>query len=157
MPLHDHLSDFPERFDGKHARQLAEGSWSFKAIRWTRIELEGEQKAPGEARRIVALHMTGVLDRQQSADVTLLVSELVTNAFLHGEGKTSGIVVHLAVAPERVRVEVCDDGAGFEFSTDPLKDGHIGSQGLRILDVLASRWGVAGHDGTCVWFELDRT
>ena len=156
MPLELPPSGFPARFSGKQPRQLAEGSWPFETIRSTRFDLTGDRKAPSEARRIVDLHLKGVLGAEQSLDLMLLISELVTNAILHGEGMRSGIVVYVAVAPERVRVEVCDGGKGFEFSTESPVDGVIGGQGLRIVDVLASRWGVAGHDGTCVWFELDR-
>jgi signal transduction histidine kinase len=61
--------------------------------------------------------------------------------------------VHLAAAERIVRVEVCDDGPGFEPVERP--PGVNGGFGMVLLRSLADRWGVAIDDGTCVWFELD--
>jgi hypothetical protein len=63
--------------------------------------------------------------------------------------------MYLAASDRCVRVEVCDGGSGFDLPLDPRPTGALGGFGLRIVDRMASRWGVAGDDGTCVWFELD--
>jgi anti-sigma regulatory factor (Ser/Thr protein kinase) len=88
----------------------------------------------------------------------LVLSELVNNAVVHGGAATAEhqITVHLAVAPERIRAEVCDPGSGFDPDALASRQGQIGGYGLTILDGLTSRWGVSSDDGTCVWFEDDR-
>jgi anti-sigma regulatory factor (Ser/Thr protein kinase) len=83
-----------------------------------------------------------------------MVSELATNAVLHGP-RRSGVVMYLAASPGCLRVEVCDGGSGFDFPGGERPEGALGGFGLRIVDEMASRWGVAGDDGTCVWFELE--
>jgi anti-sigma regulatory factor (Ser/Thr protein kinase) len=95
-----------------------------------------------------------LLGAQQKKDLQLLISEVVTNALIHGEGST-GIVVYVAAAPERIRVEVCDDGPGFAVCRETPAPLDPGRRGLRLVDTIAGRWGVAGDKGTCVWFELD--
>jgi anti-sigma regulatory factor (Ser/Thr protein kinase) len=83
-----------------------------------------------------------------------MATEVVTNAILHGDG-SSGVVMYLAASDRCVRVEVCDGGSGFDLPLAPRPTGALGGLGLRIVDRTASRWGVAGDAGTCVWFELD--
>lgn len=84
-------------------------------------------------------------------DAALLVSELVTNAVVHGGGKVEVAVLLIA---DRVRVEVHDHGKGLPVGPDePDESGR----GLLIVDAVASAWGVeAGDDGKRVWFELAR-
>jgi anti-sigma regulatory factor (Ser/Thr protein kinase) len=145
---------FPSRLSGDDAYKLARGAWTPQANRSFRIELDGTLGAVADARRAIELHLGGVLDEDDVRDACLLASELVTNAVVHGEGR-SGVVMHLAAAARGVRVEVCDGGLGFDFPLDSRSEGVLGGLGLRILDATASRWGVAGDDGTCVWFELE--
>jgi anti-sigma regulatory factor (Ser/Thr protein kinase) len=139
---------FPQRISPEDAYRLARGAWRPEAVRSTRLELDATGDAPRLARRAVDLHLGAVLPDDVAADVRLLVSELVANAWRHGDA-TTGIVVHLAASRDCVRAEVCDRGAGF----DP--PASAGGWGLRLLDTVADRWGIAGDDGTCVWFELD--
>ena len=91
--------------------------------------------------------------------VELAVSELVSNALLHGTG---AIEVELHRFPDRARLVVHDAGAaGVEGPAvrDPSGDGvRPGGWGLRLVDEVAGRWGViseAGH--TQVWMETRPT
>ena len=90
-------------------------------------------------------------------DLRLLVSELVTNSLRHsGAGPGDSIRLRLDVARDGVRVEVEDDGPGFEAATPsrPAPE-RTGGRGLWLVDLLASRWGVVRKRGTCVWLEID--
>jgi anti-sigma regulatory factor (Ser/Thr protein kinase) len=147
---------FPAHFCSGNARHLAQGTWPPRAVRSSRIELTGTFKAPGQARRAVELHLSGLIGDGQLSDIRLLVSELVSNAIRYGEG-SSGVVLHLAASASCVRVEVCDGGSGFDVPHAPRPEGTLGGHGLGMLDMAADRWGVAGDDGTCVWFELGLT
>jgi len=90
------------------------------------------------------------LDRFQVA-----VSELVTNAIVHGPPSGEGSV-HLGVeiSTHRLRVSVDHEGSFEATSRTPQPDQDSG-WGLFLLDRLADRWGVEGHDGTLIWAEFE--
>jgi anti-sigma regulatory factor (Ser/Thr protein kinase) len=60
----------------------------------------------GAARRLVNGH-TPSLDSQQRQDAALMVSELVTNAVVHGVGAIS---IRIDAEADTVRIEVADEG-----------------------------------------------
>lgn len=85
--------------------------------------------------------------------VSLMVSELATNAVLHGG---TDYVVDVDVRPTSVRVDVSDVGAGMPVRTDALPTASRG-RGLTIVDGIADSWGVVhatAELGKSVWFEL---
>jgi len=87
--------------------------------------------------------------------VSLLTSELVSNAVRHAGGLVPNerIVFHAQLGDDHVRVEVADHGPGF----DPEVRHETPGFGLRLIDKLASRWGVEQSSRGCrVWFEVDR-
>lgn len=63
------------------------------------------------------------LPLHKSAALSLLVSELVSNAVKHGEGE---IPVTLEREGDKARLTVRDAGKGFPPGFDPRKDAHIG-------------------------------
>ncbi len=85
-------------------------------------------------------------------DVSLMVSELCTNAVLHGGGP---FVVAVECSDRDVMVTVTDHG-----HADPvLQPGpplHPRGRGLRIVDELSDDWGSERSelDETVVWFRL---
>ena len=86
--------------------------------------------------------------------VELLTTELVSNAVRHGGANDGGVVIlHVAIAPDCLRVEVCDRGDGFTPGR-PRPYGE-GGYGLFLVSEVSSRWGVSNDDGNCAWFELD--
>ncbi len=88
--------------------------------------------------------------------VILLVSELVSNAVLHGGPHAPAAVVGLAVEvrPDRVRVEVDDSGPSLPVIGDGATN-RVGGRGLLLVAALASRWGSIQSDaGKTVWFEV---
>ncbi len=120
------------------------------------MSLEREPRAPALAR-------TAVADFSVRADVlshdldtlSLLVSELVSNAVLHSDASPSSSIELCArvLSPGAVRVEVIDRGSGFcATARDPPQP--LGGFGLHLVDSQATRWGVDREGGTRVWFEL---
>ena len=80
----------------------------------------------------------------------LLTTELITNAVLHGRG--DAVRIQVAHAGERLRVEVRDDGNGFDPAQRTEREDP-GGWGLAVVETLSSDWGM--YEGsTHVWFEL---
>ena len=117
-----------------------------------KLRLAGGRGAPARARRALA-GLNGSL-AGLAEPVRLLVSELVTNSVLHARaGPEVPIELELTASPERVRVEVCDPGPGFQPRTaGPEPNGF----GLMLVECLADRWGVDPGGRSRVWFEIDR-
>jgi anti-sigma regulatory factor (Ser/Thr protein kinase) len=79
----------------------------------------------------------------------------VANAVRYGDDEVS-LRVH--ASRESLRVEVRDAGPSFEPGALPSPSTErAGGWGLRIVDLLAHRWGVEERgERVRVWFELDR-
>jgi anti-sigma regulatory factor (Ser/Thr protein kinase) len=87
------------------------------------------------------------------------VSEVASNAVKHSaSGDGGAFEVSVAVSGESVRVEIGDQGSASEprLADDELPaDVLTGGRGLRIVDMLAAKWGHAGDElGRVVWFEV---
>jgi anti-sigma regulatory factor (Ser/Thr protein kinase) len=114
------------------------------------LDLPRSPDSVGTARRRVDSHTIG-LRPQQREDAALMVSELVTNALVHGTGAIS---LRIDVEPDVVRIEVSDEGE-FAVAPSPTPGAH-GGWGLRIVEQLADEWGVQ-EGSTKVWFQLGRS
>jgi anti-sigma regulatory factor (Ser/Thr protein kinase) len=90
--------------------------------------------------------------RTDPDDALLLVSELVTNAVIHG-APPIGLAMRYAGGETLVRVT--DTGhQPIPLPHPPALDAQSG-RGLRLLEVLATDWGVdTDVHGTTVWFTL---
>jgi hypothetical protein len=63
----------------------------------------------------------------------------------------------VVVAEDRsLRIEVCDNGRGFEVAEPDPNPARPSGWGLYLVRELADRWGVEQNHQTRVWFELDR-
>jgi anti-sigma regulatory factor (Ser/Thr protein kinase) len=105
-----------------------------------------------ESVRAVRAFVRSELDefRLQEEDVTLLASELATNAVLHAVTNYE-VVVHISA--DAVRVEVSDLDAKLPQAR-LAPDGAMDGRGMTIVAALARRWGVeARPHGKVVWFE----
>jgi PAS domain S-box-containing protein len=105
----------------------------------------------GEARRFLRQALLR-WDQANAADVvTLLGSELVTNAVLHGHGR---IDLGVRLDAGTLRVEVGDASPLPPVRRD-YGDEALTGRGLELVEVLASSWGVSPRDhGKVVWFQV---
>lgn len=118
------------------------------------VQFPADAGAPEAARRSIERLRADLLPATFD-ETTLLVSELVTNSVRHGGlAWDQPIRVRAAVGDRSLRVAVTDPGEGFDVSAIDPPNGH-GGWGLRVLDRLASAWGVEEDRATTtVWFEL---
>jgi len=115
-------------------------------------DLPRTRGAPALARRSLTRWFATEVDGDELRTAELLVSELVTNAVMHGRGT---ITLRAQLDEDRLLVEVIDEGHGFERTVRTSDFDSVGGRGLAIVDAEASRWGI--HEGTThVWFELER-
>jgi anti-anti-sigma factor len=122
------------------------------------LDLTREPGAPARARAELREAFSARLSEADRATVTLLTSELVTNAVIHpGPSVGGSIGLRITAFRDRVRVEVTDAGAGFDAGSLPSRPREAGGHGLVVVDGLSSRWGMrhASAEGFCVWFEFD--
>lgn len=82
----------------------------------------------------------------------LHVSEVATNALIHGSGDVRH---HVEPRGDRLHVEVADDADATPVLTDAGPDAE-GGRGMALIEALAAEWGVRREEprGKTVWFEL---
>ena len=117
---------------------------------------EGLTLSPGPqsvaaARRYAVETCRTVGYRGDCDTLVLLVSEVATNALIHGEGQ---VRVRVLDHGPRLRVEISDDSAAMPTLRD-LDRNAEGGRGLALIDALAAAWGADPEPhGKTVWFEL---
>lgn len=114
-------------------------------MRVLEIRLPRERTCAAQARRRVELFFSG-LARYSLDDVRLIVSELVESAYFRGRGE---IRLKLSQFGEHARVEVSAEGMSLP---DRPATGAT-EEGLRIVDEIATSWGV-DHRRSTIWAEL---
>jgi two-component sensor histidine kinase len=125
---------------------------------WTRsdsssgfqIVLESVPSAGSKARREIE-GLANCLPDLTLHDLQMVVSELVNNSVLHGSGRPIEVTVEVT-AGGLTRGMVGDQGVGPVEIAAP-REARDGGFGLRIVDALASHWGV-DRPSSDVWFEL---
>ena len=141
--------------------QGVEATTAAESERTLRLEIPGTLMAPRTARvalrELVADHP---LAGPRLDTLTLLVSEIVTNAVTHASpaAEDEGVVeFNVTVTSDLTRVRVSDAGAGFAWPAESLPPGRVGGgYGITLLDGQASRWGTRRVPGRfTVWFEVD--
>jgi anti-sigma regulatory factor (Ser/Thr protein kinase) len=114
------------------------------------LNLPPDPSAPGLARAAAKRLLAGQLSRERLGELSMVISELVSNALLHGRGQ---VVLRLGLDEGIVRGEVIDQGGGFEHEIRERGPEEVSGRGLFLVEALTSRWGI--HEGTThVWFEL---
>lgn len=114
------------------------------------LQLPPDPTAARRARR--ALHEARIPDDLRHT-VDLLATELIANCVRHAQFSAGQQITFAArFVEDFIRVEVHDPGPGFDVERATQGKGF----GLRMVQKLASRWGVESGRGTRVWFEVDR-
>ena len=114
------------------------------------VRLPRDPAAGAAARRVVRTRFGELLTGDTLDDVLIVISELVSNAVLHGTGD---IELRVAYDGGRITGDVADQGAGFARPTHRCAPGQIGGNGLHIVDRVTSCWGIHDHSAH-VWFEI---
>jgi two-component sensor histidine kinase len=114
------------------------------------LSLPPSPTAPGVIRGWVDDRVAPAVSDSATTALKLVLTELVTNAIVHGAGE---VTVRARVDADALFVEVIDKGTR---SVPAIRDaGDDGGWGLQIVQALSRRWGV--YDGsTQVWAELPR-
>jgi anti-sigma regulatory factor (Ser/Thr protein kinase) len=119
-------------------------------VRRTRT-FPADRQSVTAARKFATEVLVGI-PRDLLESVELMVSELATNCVRHVKTRFELMILH---TPEEIRIEVTDHGGGVPAMRSPGPEDPSG-RGLRIVDMLSERWGVADQSlsGKTVWFTL---
>jgi anti-sigma regulatory factor (Ser/Thr protein kinase) len=114
------------------------------------LQLSPHPSSARAAREFVRLTLESWNWTDQVEAAVLLTSELVTNAIIHAQSD-----VAVTVRGERcLKVLVCDE-SNDEPTWEQARDCSSDTRGLRLVDALATSWGVSPRErGKAVWFEL---
>ncbi|MFD4700946.1 ATP-binding protein [Streptomyces niveus] len=112
------------------------------------MSFDADPRRVEAARRVTAavLEKAGVRDRDVVGTVQLLVSEIVTNAIVHGAANSVSFQVTCDPAGE-VLIEVDDHSSGGPEVREAGPDDD-GGRGMQLVSFLARDW---GRKGTCTW------
>lgn len=90
-------------------------------------------------------------------EISVCVSELATNALLHGVPPGRGFRLGLSLSGDVLRVEVHDSGGGWPRVVGGDEGADESGRGLLLVAALADKWGVMARDpGKIVWCEFAR-
>jgi anti-sigma regulatory factor (Ser/Thr protein kinase) len=120
-----------------------------------RMPLGRDPGAPAAARHALE-ELRQSLDDERFHACKLLTTELVTNVLRHAPARSAWSTADMRVRmyPDRVRIEVRDDGIGFKpRPRRPDQDVESG-WGLHLVEELSDDWGVEPGVQNCVWFSL---
>jgi len=124
-------------------------------IRSTVIQIDYRRQAVQATRSLVRSTLTSwQLPSSVAEDVVLVVSELVTNALVHGKAP---VELHIRATAAEVVVQVLDGATSLPRQLRPTADDEHG-RGLQIVARLADRWGTrATSNGKAVWCIISTT
>jgi anti-sigma regulatory factor (Ser/Thr protein kinase) len=114
------------------------------------LGLDRDRTAPSIARAWISRRFAADIDGIKLSIARLLVSELVTNALVHGQG---AIVLRARLEPGQLFAEVMDEGDGFSWTAPTHDPERTRGWGLALVAGQSDRWGI--HQGPAsVWFEM---
>jgi anti-sigma regulatory factor (Ser/Thr protein kinase) len=115
------------------------------------------ESVPLARHRIAAFLAQSGCPREISADATLIVSELATNAIRHVTA-SSGFSLCVTLGPVGIRIECVDPAWNNKPHVErPSEDSQFG-RGMQLIALLASAWGVRSNEDArqkTVWALLE--
>jgi anti-sigma regulatory factor (Ser/Thr protein kinase) len=119
------------------------------------VVLAAAPLAPREARAWISGVLGDRLTPDRRSALDLILSEVVTNAVLHGAPEMN-VVLAATPKPQFLCVQVTDEGPGLVPRPGAMASEANGGFGLFIVEQLSRRWGVTREARrTRVWFEFD--
>jgi anti-sigma regulatory factor (Ser/Thr protein kinase) len=117
------------------------------------VTLVAEPESVGTARHFVREHLSGHDLLLLVDDITLVASELTTNAVTHAG---TPFTVKITAFADAVVLTVSDGSASLPRRLDALTDDDAG-RGVAIIDVVSRDWGVVvdATAGKSVWAAFD--
>ncbi|MEU1309582.1 ATP-binding protein [Streptomyces cinnamoneus] len=92
--------------------------------------------------------------QELSGDVTLLLSELVTNAIVHVPEGSGDVRLVLSRTPDHLVTQVTDAGGRLPLCAEARPESENG-RGMWLVEQIAAQWGHhASGAGKTVWFTL---
>jgi anti-sigma regulatory factor (Ser/Thr protein kinase) len=117
------------------------------------VELPPEPASATRARRLAREQLASICRPDALDTVSLLVTELVTNAILHAR---TPLHLQIETRPDHVRLCVEDTSTRQPERRTYASDAVTG-RGLALVEALASSWGVdSTPSGKVVWCEVPR-
>ncbi|MFI6082511.1 ATP-binding protein [Streptomyces sp. NPDC051217] len=112
------------------------------------MSFDADPRRVETARRVTAavLGRAGVRDHDVVGTVQLLVSEIVTNAIVHGTANSVSFQITCDTAGD-VLIQVDDHSSGGPEVREAGPDDE-GGRGMQLVICLARDW---GRKGTCTW------
>jgi anti-sigma regulatory factor (Ser/Thr protein kinase) len=108
--------------------------------------------SPAQARQWLRSMLVDVAPPRSIDDACLLVSELVTNAFIHGRGSPA---VRASLDADQLLLSVIDESSAQPVPRPFGAADETGGLGLTIVDRLTSAWGVdTVPGGKVVWAQM---
>src|SRR4051794_14754828 len=104
--------------------------WDLMAVDLA-LNLPPDTSASGVARAAAKRLLAGQISPERLSALSLVVSELVTNAFVHGRGQ---VVFRLQLDRGIVRGEVIDQGGGFEHEIRERGADEVDGRGLLLVE-----------------------
>jgi two-component sensor histidine kinase len=121
----------------------------------TGLALPSDSSAPAIARAAIA-QLAGELSPALLQNLSLVATELVTNALMHATGTDPAPTMSITITRARVTLTVQDLGSSFDLDAIFKDPGPSGGWGLRVVDSLVDHWRIERPGGTRVVCEIDR-
>ena len=116
------------------------------------LELPASVDSPAVARQAVRDAAAPLMSEDDCWRAQLIVTELVTNAVVHGPG--SPVSLALELGGNGLRGQVADPGRGIaQHELVSRRAVDEGGRGLFLVDALSDEWGLE-DDQSRVWFEI---
>jgi anti-sigma regulatory factor (Ser/Thr protein kinase) len=120
------------------------------------LTLTATAAAPRAARDAVRAWLADRCTEETADAASLLVTELVTNAVIHGTGPGPSLTID-QVASGVIHVAVCDSSRHLPERQEHVPDPEqTGGRGLFLIESFAIAWGWEPlRTGKRVWFEIE--